>query len=279
MRADARRYRRSAAAMAALAGAVALGACQSDETMTASGPSSTVITGAGRTTTKGPAGRPTVEVKKLPRAGEATEFELEYPVLTYPGRQDVADRVNSAVLAAVDKAVTEFEREAGDENGKPLTTVSSQPNSLSVTYETVRLDAKVASFRADWSRYLSGAAHPGSSIVTQTFDLDTGEPVALADLFQPGAPYLDTLSTLCATRVVETFKQSQDGQALDDSGLMWVREGTAPTDENFAAWAVVPEGLEVTFQEYQVGPYALGPMRCDLPRAELASVSRSGGLL
>ncbi|MCD8140790.1 MAG: RsiV family protein [Planctomycetaceae bacterium] len=44
--------------------------------------------------------------------------------------------------------------------------------------------------------------------------------------------------------------------AEDDD--LWFAEGFVPTQDNYAALALVPGGVRVVFQQYQVLPYAFG---------------------
>ncbi|MGH2687301.1 MAG: hypothetical protein ACRDKW_00615 [Actinomycetota bacterium] len=43
---------------------------------------------------------------------------------------------------------------------------------------------------------MAPAAHPGTTLVTESFDLETGHAYSLAELFKPGADYLGFLSDI-----------------------------------------------------------------------------------
>jgi hypothetical protein len=126
----------------------------------------------------------------------------------------------------------------------------------------------VISVRLTGMSYLEGAAHPSHSIATLTYDLRTGKEVALGDLFTPGSDYLGAISAFCLKKL------NHDDLATGE----W-RAGAAPKAENYARWNITPDGLLVSFDEYQVGPYAIGQPEVLVPRADLAAVARGGGAL
>ena len=116
-----------------------------------------------------------------------------------------------------------------------------------------------------------GAAHGTAHLVPLNFDARTGRQYRLADLFAPGAPYLATLSQLSRPALAK--------QLGPDANVDAINEGTAPSEENFGAWSVSPGGLEVTFGEYQVGPYAIGMPRITLAFAALRDIIAAAGPL
>ena len=255
-------------------------ACGSDDNTSAStsGGSPTSVTTAGSTTTK-PARevQPTVTEEKVTESKPDLTIDVVFPVLAYPGHDEAAAKVNAGVRALVDRTIADFRNELTD-LGRPAGGAGSQTSTLAAKFDTVRLDSDVASFRLIWDSYDAGAAHPGSHVDTATFDLATGDQLDLADLFAPDAKYLDTLSHACAPQV-EAGLTKANGQPLDDGERQTVAAGTAPKAENYGAWAVSTTAIEVTFQEYQVGPYAVGQQSCEIKAADLASVLKAGGLL
>jgi hypothetical protein len=81
----------------------------------------------------------------------------------------------------------------------------------------------------------AGAAHPLGVVVTLTFDLRTGRRYALADLFAPGARYLESLSRMSRELLAEELGPDADPQS--------VAEGTAPRPPSpfsSARWATWP---------------------------------------
>jgi hypothetical protein len=126
----------------------------------------------------------------------------------------------------------------------------------------------IVSVRLSGMSYFEGAAHPSHVIATLTHDLRAGKEVALGDVFAPGSDYLGAISAFCLKKL------NHDDLATGE----W-RAGAAPKAENYARWNVTPEGLLISFDEYQVGPYAIGQPEVLVPRADLAAIARKGGPL
>ena len=124
------------------------------------------------------------------------------------------------------------------------------------------------SLRVNSYSYPSGAAHGSDVLTTFTFDLASGRRLALADLFRPGSAYLDAL----ATEARPQLKVTLAGWETDSSMTTWLATGTEPAAANYAAWAITPGGLEITFGQYQVAPYAAGMPVVTIPVAHLAGL-------
>ena len=108
-------------------------------------------------------------------------------------------------------------------------------------------------------------------LLTFNYDLATGRRLALADLFAPGAPYLERLSELSRQLLLAQpdFDQLQD----------FVLPGTEPKVENFAGWTLTDQDLVITFSEYQVAPYAMGMPHVSIPFASLRTLLDPAGPL
>ena len=141
-------------------------------------------------------------------------------------------------------------------------------STLDVTYTLLSQIDDLWSFKFDFSFYADGAAHPGLNSLTLNYDLGQGKELALADLFLPNANYLEAISKYC---IAELSKQPFfDGP---------FSEGAQPTLENYRNWNITPDGLMITFDEYQVAPYAAGPQKVLVPYNELQAVINPQGPL
>ena len=139
----------------------------------------------------------------------------------------------------------------------------SHPSTFLSGFQIHTATRALVSLEMDLSVYHAGAAHPLPSTLTVTFSLEDGQPLALADLFVPGAAYLDRLAELAA------------GQ-LRERGTLLFDEGIAPTAENFVHWVVTPHGLTLIFDVYQVSPYAVGVQRVTIPFDQLTGLLAEG---
>lgn len=142
----------------------------------------------------------------------------------------------------------------------PITPLSNG-SSLDVKYTLVSQTGDLWSFKFDFSFYADTAAHPGHYSITMNYELGQGRELALGDLFQLNSNYLETIANYCTAELSK--------QPFADPVFM---EGAKPTVENYRNWNIAPDGLRITFDEYQVAPYAAGPQAVTVPYAELSSL-------
>lgn len=123
-----------------------------------------------------------------------------------------------------------------------------------VIYTLMLQSGDIWGLKLDFSGYASGAAHPYHYSVTVNYDLGQGKELALSDLFLPNSNYLEAISSYC---IMELSKR--------DIAFDMFSEGAAPTPENYRNWNITADGLMITFDEYQVAPYAAGPQTVIVP--------------
>jgi hypothetical protein len=104
--------------------------------------------------------------------------------------------------------------------------------------------------------------------MTFNYDLGAGKELVLNDLFLPGSNYLQRISSVCSAELSE--------QPFFDGSFM---SGADPIHENYRNWNIAPQGLVITFDEYQVAPYAAGAQTILVPYGELTQVIDPTGLL
>lgn len=136
---------------------------------------------------------------------------------------------------------------------------------LDISYKTALLDSRLISIgfgaSKDW-----GGVHPGSFSFVLNYRLTEQSELNLYDLFRSDSGYLETLSDYCIRRL--------KNQMFDYESL---RDGAAPTLNNYDSWLITKAGLSITFDAYQVGSYAEGPKTVLVPWAKLRKhVIKSG---
>jgi hypothetical protein len=176
----------------------------------------------------------------------------------------------------VQKSVAGFRKDmteqAGDENPIPTETSSS----LGIGYTIAMAKDDLVSMQFDIGSYYAGAAHPNSYTEVVNFDLKDGKVLRLADLFKPGSKYLQTISTAAITELKNQSKQKGDDSMLDDD---WIQRGAGADPENYKSWTITRKGLKITFDSYQVAPYAAGPQEALLSYSTLKDMVRPDGPL
>jgi hypothetical protein len=207
------------------------------------------------------------------------EVDVAYPQLT--GSTDPNyEKFNRATRALITKKVSDFKQEmtpsAEDaESSEPATNPAleeSMGSDINVRYAVVLAKDDLVSIEFTVSSYSAGAAHPNSYTEVVNFDLKNGKQLKLADLFAPGSKYLQAIATYC---IQDLKKQTKGADAtLDDD---WIQKGAAPELTNYDNWTVRKKGLGITFDPYQVGPYAAGPQNVVVPYASLKDIIRPDG--
>ena len=107
----------------------------------------------------------------------------------------------------------------------------------------------------------TGGVHPGLDVITLNYSLISEQRLSLVDVFEDTARALDVMSgysrSVLAVRV--------GGGRVDQA----IAAGTAPDPDNFANIALIPGGVRVYFQPYQVAPWSAGTQIVDIPLEKL----------
>lgn len=99
----------------------------------------------------------------------------------------------------------------------------------------------------------TGGAHGNLWLYSLNYNLKSGKQLHLGDLFEDSALALETLSRVCIAQLARSIGEDTDEE--------WLERGAGPEEENFTVLTLMPNGLYVEFQPYQVGPWAIGPQR------------------
>ena len=125
-------------------------------------------------------------------------------------------------------------------------------NEVRAGYEVVRPSARTVGVILKTYRYAAGAAHGGTRADAVNFDLRTGNALSLEDVFINPEQALSIMSE----HTVEALAKSMKEEDIADAVLF--EDGFGPMRENFRNFVLVPGGVRVIFQEYQILPYVFG---------------------
>jgi Protein of unknown function (DUF3298) len=208
----------------------------------------------------------TLSTVSLHETNQTPGYEIKAEIPTLQGSTDIrVVNFNTKMTKLVNNEIDAFKKNVSDIPVDPNFAASF----LEVKYTPLFHAGDIFSIKFDFSFYSSGAAHPGLYSITVNYDLAQGRELTLSDLFLPNSNYLEVLSNYC---IPDLKKQNPE---IDDSFL----GGAAPTPENYRNWNITTDGLMVTFDEYQVAPYAAGPQKVIMPYSELqAVINRQGPL-
>jgi len=178
-----------------------------------------------------------------------------------PVLQGLADprvtRFNQTVAALVQEEVTAFKEMAQDAINPP----EGNGSFFELGFTVLSPPGDLISLQFLINGYSAGAAHPYHYTRTFNYQLSTGQELTLDQLFLPGADYLNALANYCQTELQQRL----------GSEVFFV-EGAGPQPENYQNWNLSFEGLVITFDEYQVAPYAAGPQTVVVPYSALADI-------
>lgn len=197
------------------------------------------------------------------------DINARYPQLN-GGNNPNFPKFNQASRTAVMKDVAEFKKAMAPEKGEEPPPEGSMGSDLAISYTVALAQDDLMSVKFDVSSYYQGAAHPNSYSAVLNYDLRNGKQLKLADLFNPGAKYLQALSTYC---IADLKKQAKDKGLLEDQ----IQDGASPAAKNYKSWTITKRGLGIVFDAYQVGPYAAGPQFVLVPYSALKDLIKPDG--
>lgn len=201
------------------------------------------------------------------------EIDAEYPQLTGSTDPNV-EKFNQAARGLVTKQVSGFRKQMAESAGEENPVDSETGSDLGAGYTIALAQDDLISLQFDIGGYSAGAAHPNSYTDVINFDLRNGRQLKLADLFKPGAKYLQALSAYCIQDLKKQSKTKGEDGMLDDD---WIQRGAGPEANNFRSWTITKNGLGINFDSYQVGPYAAGPQFVLVSYSALKDIIKADG--
>ena len=218
------------------------------------------------------AGLPAVgELKDVIETTDSYIVGISYPpvVNKYPGLARVVSEYTEAARAELMQAVSGLRE-------KP-----TAPYELSLGFREVMRSSEVVAVAADGSLY-TGGAHSQPLLARfvwlprQQRMLTAQDLLASPEGWRSVADYVgEQLGAAAHTRAADEALESGDRERLLAVALRMIDEGTRPVPENFAQFEPVPAAdgriaaLRFVFPPYQVGPYADGVQRVEVPAAVL----------
>lgn len=208
------------------------------------------------------------------------EVDVQYPQLSGSADPNF-EKFNQAVRSMMVKKVGEFKKEMApspDEEPTPeaSATDESMGSDISIGYDVILAKDDLISIDFTVGSYSAGAAHPNSWTEVVNFDLKNGRQLKLADLFTPGSKYLATIATYSIQDLKKQSKSQGADAMLDDE---WIQRGAAAEATNYENWTITKKGLNITFDPYQVAPYAAGPQHVLVPYSALKDIIKPDGPL
>jgi hypothetical protein len=193
---------------------------------------------------------------------ENADYELswEYPEVASAKTQKLR-RFNSWIKnrvlghAARFRRLAQAERRAKHKRKPPI------EEGLELSFIVFYSNDRVISIRVTQRVMEAGQMHPINYYETLNYDLERSRALRASDVFKHG--YLRTLSNYS-----RHYLKNEYDMGLDD----WVARGTEPRAYNFANWNIVPDGILVSFEDYQVNSHSFGQPEFVVPYSTLKRV-------
>jgi hypothetical protein len=190
-------------------------------------------------------------------------FKTQTPILKGSSDPRVA-LFNAGVADLIKKASDQFRKDLANQPATPIAGGSY----FDLSYERLSAPGSLISLQIEIDGMTDGAAHPYRVILSYNFDLEKGQEISLNQLFLHGVNALGSIADFCRAEL-----------KTRDIGFEMFASGADPTVENYSVWNISPQGLVITFNDYQVAPYAAGPQTVIIPLEALKKIIDPSGPL
>lgn len=220
-----------------------------------------------------PAGPIETESKEIAESSSEDNYaiKVKYPAIS-SGSELRDHRINTDLEKQAQKIISDFKKDKAEfetltsSNGD-IPVLVTTPYSLDSSFVTTKNTKNIFGVAFYVSSYMAGAAHPNNYLITANYDLTTGLPIDIADIFVDDSDYLTVLSE--KSREILYKQLAKDLPYIQDQ----IDAGTNPKLINFEAFLVEQTGLRILFSPYQIGPYALGSVEITIPWSELELIT------
>ena len=107
----------------------------------------------------------------------------------------------------------------------------------------------------------TGGSQGNLDVMTLNYSLVSGQRLGLVDIFEDPDAALAIMSAWSRKELTQRLGGMRQEQML--------RTGLNPVPENFASLTLIPSGIRINFQPYQVAPGMAGAQKIDIPLEEL----------
>lgn len=176
------------------------------------------------------------------------------------------DKIDDEIAATIDKALRDEDGKiiAKDPNDK-----DTPPYSYEIFGDIVRRDSKMIVISLNITSFYG--AHPTINLMKLNYVMPQVEKITLWDIVT-GQAGIRHVSDLAIAQLIAQNKEH------DFTDLDWIKRGAGPRASNFKTLEVYPNRLEITFNQYQVAPYASGIQGVSIPLSQLKGFLRPNWL-
>lgn len=196
-------------------------------------------------------------------------FDVSYPFIE--SKIEASSNFNEIVNVIIEQEISDFIKNVQEDKEFIEENLPDTKSSLIIDFTITNVSDNFISILFHVSFYITGSAHPNHYVHSITYNLITNQQMHLSDLFQPDSDYLYAFSKFSIDSLMQNDYINNDPE--------WLKTGAAPKEENFQNWNITPEGLLITFDPYQVAPYAAGFQEVTIPYSEIQSMIDNKSIL
>lgn len=202
-------------------------------------------------------------------------IDVVYPQLAGANEPGI-EKFNREVSLRINSEVGEWKKGAGLQPGEKYTPeMVLSEDSLDIGYEVVLATDNLVSIIFSVADFPHGAAHGSYHGEVVNYDLKADRLLKLSDLFQPQSRYLKFISDYCIKELkAQNQKEKPEDRMLNDEGI---ENGAGAEEDNYRLWNINEKGLLITFDVYQVGPFAMGQQEVVIPYSALKGILKPDG--
>jgi hypothetical protein len=206
---------------------------------------------------------------KLQQSSASTKYQIDisYPQLSGMTNPQIQEQVNQAIKNYMQQQADSFIKDVSDNPPNPNLPANLQNavSELTITAQVAQASNNFVSVQFEVMDSQPGMAHPNNYNLVFNYDVKNNKQLNLADLFNPGSNYLQTLSDLA--------KADLQNQMKDQPNIVdFINQGASPTAENFKLFTLSPTGLNIIFNPATVAPDYVGTKVVTVPFSQLKSV-------
>lgn len=213
---------------------------------------------------------------------QCATYAVEYPVITGLLSDEAIVQINESIKSTIfDYAfLTEkpesFQSLIDELSSEYKAILKEFPDyrsswSMEINSDIIYQDSSFISVASTIYSY-TGGAHPNSYQVYRSFELETGNPISLSDILNPG--FEDELNQ-AAEIEFRMLKEIPPNEELKDKGYFF-EGGSFVLNNNFA---IINKSLIFYFNPYEIAPYAVGPTELELKLTDYINLINENGVL
>jgi len=195
---------------------------------------------------------------------EEPRYEIDGVWPNLEGPEPLVAAFNTESDGIVDAVMEDFLLAVADSPGGMEGEGEPPLSYLTFDYDLTYGDQQLFSIYLAFDQYIAMSAHPFPFSKSLNYDAQNGVFLRLEDLFLPETDYINAIGSLVDPILEGRGFGYQLGTASD---VMQTREN----------WNLLPEGLRINFDVYEVAPYAAGPQYVVIPWEDLVGILDPNG--